>query len=78
LFSIAHEFRTLNPEEADFFYVPVYITCFMYPVMGWADFPYYYAPSEPRQVSDLDLDLTVRKQTLIGQPHTDLQSVREI
>ena len=37
--------RTFDPEEADFFYVPVYVTCLMYPVLGWADFPYYYAPT---------------------------------
>jgi hypothetical protein len=26
--------RTLDPEEADFFYVPAYITCFMWPIHG--------------------------------------------
>ena len=36
--------RTFDPEEADFFYVPVYITCLIFPVLGWADFPFYHAP----------------------------------
>jgi hypothetical protein len=33
--------RTLNPEEADFFYVPVYASCFMEAVAGWADAPWW-------------------------------------
>ncbi|KAG1658531.1 hypothetical protein FOA52_008417 [Chlamydomonas sp. UWO 241] len=36
--------RTFDPDEADFFYVPVYITCMMWPVLGWADHPFFYAP----------------------------------
>ena len=36
--------RTLNPEEADFFYVPTYQGCLMFPVIGWADMPYWNAP----------------------------------
>ena len=36
--------RTLDPEEADFFYVPVYTSCFMHPVHGWADAPWFYGP----------------------------------
>ena len=34
--------RTLDPEQADFFYVPVYTSCFFHPVLGWADYPYWY------------------------------------
>lgn len=33
--------RTLNPEEADYFYVPVYASCFMEAVAGWADTPWW-------------------------------------
>jgi hypothetical protein len=36
------EHRTLDPEEADFFYVPVYTSCWMHPVYGWADHPWWY------------------------------------
>eukprot|EP00884_Botryococcus_braunii_P008777 jgi/Botrbrau1/17900/Bobra.50_1s0001.1 len=36
--------RTLDPEEADFFYVPLYTSCFIHPVFSWADFPWYYGP----------------------------------
>ena len=28
------EHRTLDPEEADFFYVPVYHSCYMWPIHG--------------------------------------------
>ena len=34
--------RTLNPEEADFFYMPVYISCYFFPVFGAADFPNFH------------------------------------
>ena len=36
--------RVLDPDQADFFYVPVYTSCFMHPVLGWADFPWWYGP----------------------------------
>ncbi len=35
--------RTLDPDEADFFYVPVYASCYMHPVHGWADYPWFYS-----------------------------------
>lgn len=37
--------RTLDPDEADFFYVPVYTSCFMHPVFGWSDHPFWHGPS---------------------------------
>ncbi|KAG1678607.1 hypothetical protein FOA52_012614 [Chlamydomonas sp. UWO 241] len=36
--------RTFDPEEADYFYVPLYVTCYFWPVMGWADHPWWHAP----------------------------------
>lgn len=38
------EHRTLDPKEADFFYVPVYTSCFIHPVYAWADMPFFYGP----------------------------------
>ena len=32
--------RTLDPEEADFFYAPVYTACYAHPIYGWADYPW--------------------------------------
>ncbi|KAK2080891.1 hypothetical protein QBZ16_000745 [Prototheca wickerhamii] len=40
--------RTLDPEEADFFYVPVYTNMVIIPVTGWTDGPYYYSPVQYR------------------------------
>jgi hypothetical protein len=52
--------RTFDPEDADFFYVPVYLTCFVWPVLGWADYPYYYAPTvnaRPMHVTNMLLEV---------------------
>ncbi|GLI69588.1 hypothetical protein VaNZ11_014247 [Volvox africanus] len=42
------EHRTFDPEEADFFYVPYYGTCMIWPVLHWADFPYFHTTGGPR------------------------------
>ncbi|KXZ48538.1 hypothetical protein GPECTOR_27g709 [Gonium pectorale] len=44
MLAISHH-RTYDPEEADFFYVPVYYCCWMWPVNGWADTPFFGAPT---------------------------------
>ena len=33
--------RTFDPDKADFFYVPVYISCLMYPIWGFSDTFWY-------------------------------------
>ena len=33
--------RTYNPNEADLFYVPGYIACYIHPVFGAADWPHW-------------------------------------
>lgn len=45
--------RTLNPEEADFFYAPVYASCYLHPVYGWADMPFWHGPGGKRLASQL-------------------------
>ncbi len=35
------EHRTLNWEEADFFYMPLYVNLLVWPVFGWADGPWW-------------------------------------
>ncbi|KAG2450529.1 hypothetical protein HYH02_005030 [Chlamydomonas schloesseri] len=42
------EHRTFDPEEADYFYVPFYGACMIYPVAGWADYPWFWTPGGPR------------------------------
>eukprot|EP00198_Chlamydomonas_reinhardtii_P007427 XP_001696764.1 exostosin-like glycosyltransferase [Chlamydomonas reinhardtii] len=37
--------RTYDPEEADFFFVPVQLTCYLWPVLGWADHPWFGMPA---------------------------------
>jgi hypothetical protein len=36
--------RTFDPEEADFFYVPVYSSCFIFPIFAYNDWPWWGAP----------------------------------
>jgi hypothetical protein len=43
--------RTLDPEKADFFYMPVYLACFYWPVYGAADFPWFHGGPTPSRVS---------------------------
>lgn len=40
---LASPHRTMDPEEADLFYVPAYVACYAWPVLGFADYPYYYS-----------------------------------
>lgn len=42
--------RTLDPEEADFFFVPVYTSCYMYPIHGYNDSPYFHGWLNIRRV----------------------------
>lgn len=48
---LSSEHRTLDPEEADFFYVPAYLSCYLWPVHGWADFPSWYTYSHRKRHS---------------------------
>ena len=43
--------RTFDPDEADFFYVPQYSTCFIFPVHGWADYPWFGTPGLGQRVA---------------------------
>jgi hypothetical protein len=38
------EHRTFDPDEADFFYVPAYMNCLIFPITGMTDFPWYPGP----------------------------------
>ena len=37
------EHRTLDIEEADLLYVPVYVNMLVWPVYGWADGPWWHS-----------------------------------
>eukprot|EP00798_Chlamydomonas_sp_ICE-L_P015005 gene15005-21073_t len=40
----------MNPEEADYFYMPIYSSCFIFPIHCWADGPWWYAPAGSRVI----------------------------
>ena len=42
--------RTFDPEEADFFYVPIYSSCFAHPIYGFHEAPWWYAPGGGQQL----------------------------
>lgn len=44
------EHRTLDPEEADFFYMPMYTACLQFPVSGFLDHPWFHTPSQSARV----------------------------
>ena len=49
LFLMSHH-RTLDPDEADFFYVPHYASCFIQPVRKQADWPWFPVPGSENRV----------------------------
>ncbi|KAG1664535.1 hypothetical protein FOA52_013002 [Chlamydomonas sp. UWO 241] len=49
--TLQSDHRTFDPEEADFFYVPQYSSCYFYPIFGWADWPWFAAPGQGLRVA---------------------------
>lgn len=41
---LASPHRTMDPEEADLFFVPAYACCYAWPVHDAADFPWWHTP----------------------------------
>ncbi|KAL6758481.1 exostosin-like glycosyltransferase [Haematococcus lacustris] len=54
------EHRTFDPEEADYFYMPIYSSCFIYPIHCWADGPWWHSPSGPRVMHVANMLLEAR------------------
>eukprot|EP00775_Hariotina_reticulata_P004291 gene4291-4543_t len=61
--------RTLDPEEADFFYVPAYTSCFMWPVHGWADYPWWYSEGGPRVMHMANMLLELKHHIQEAYPY---------
>jgi hypothetical protein len=40
---LASPHRTMDPEEAELFFVPAYTSCYAWPVHGWADYPWFHS-----------------------------------
>ncbi|GFR40870.1 hypothetical protein Agub_g1521 [Astrephomene gubernaculifera] len=49
------EHRTFDPDEADYFYVPYYGACMIWPVFKWADYPYFHGPGGPRVLQVINM-----------------------
>ena len=68
LLTSAH--RTYNASEADFFYVPVYLACMMWPVLGWADYPWFYAPTAyPRPMHGANMLVEIKRWIQMTYPY---------
>jgi hypothetical protein len=52
--------RTFDPEEADYFYVPQYSVCYIFPIRGWADFPWFSVPEAGEWLGSWLLDKWLR------------------
>ncbi|KAG2494840.1 hypothetical protein HYH03_007080 [Edaphochlamys debaryana] len=52
------EYRTFDPEEADFFYVPHQASCLPFPIYQWADWPWFRGQGgpRPRQMANMLMD----------------------
>eukprot|EP00798_Chlamydomonas_sp_ICE-L_P006523 gene6523-3163_t len=55
------EHRTFDPNEADYFFVPVLTTCLIFPVFAWADQPWYYGPQQLRPLHAANMLLEVKR-----------------
>ncbi|KAG2424862.1 hypothetical protein HYH02_015125 [Chlamydomonas schloesseri] len=69
--------RTFDPEAADFFYVPVYGSCFIFPLHCYADGPWWYAPSGPRVMHVTNMMLEVRDWIRKHFPYWDRRGGRD-
>ena len=49
----------------------------MYPVLGWADFPYYYAPIQPRPMHAANMMLEVKRWLQKTMPWWDRRGGRD-
>ncbi|KXZ53465.1 hypothetical protein GPECTOR_7g915 [Gonium pectorale] len=49
------EHRTFDPEEADYFFVPHYASCLIWPVLNWADYPFFYTHGGTRVMNAVNM-----------------------
>ncbi|KAG7674943.1 hypothetical protein Ndes2526A_g07692 [Nannochloris sp. 'desiccata'] len=70
--------RTLDPEKADFFYMPVYVSCFYWPVYGAADFPWFHGgPTSTRVSQGVNLLLEMWTWVQSHKPYWDRSNGRD-
>ena len=61
--------RTFDPDLADYFYVPVYYTCMMYPIYSAADHPWFAGPLSESQRASWSGILVIKCLQLWTRPH---------
>ncbi|PSC76758.1 exostosin-like glycosyltransferase [Micractinium conductrix] len=72
------EHRTLDPEEADFFYVPVYTTCYIWPLHEYNDGPFFHASNDiPRVHGAINMLIEVHSWIRSHLPYWDRHGGRD-
>jgi hypothetical protein len=69
--------RTMDPEEADFFYVPAYVGCYAWPIHGYADFPSWYVHGGPRVSHMAKMLLQLKRYLQKTYPYWDRRGGRD-
>ncbi|PSC76174.1 exostosin-like glycosyltransferase [Micractinium conductrix] len=72
------EHRTLDPEEADYFYIPVYTSCLIFPILGANDFPFIHGgPAAWRTHAAANLMIEVYHWIRSHHPYWDRHGGRD-
>ncbi|MEW5305094.1 MAG: hypothetical protein WDW36_007657 [Sanguina aurantia] len=71
------EHRTFDPEEADFFYIPTFLSCWLSPVFGWADFPWYNGPITNRPYQGANFIEKAKRWVQTTHPYWDRRNGRD-
>ncbi|GLI60030.1 hypothetical protein VaNZ11_002095 [Volvox africanus] len=69
--------RTFDPETADYFYVPMYSSCFIFPLHCYADGPWWHVPSGPRVMHVTNMMLEIRDWIRKHFPYWDRRGGRD-
>ncbi|KAI3432296.1 hypothetical protein D9Q98_003856 [Chlorella vulgaris] len=72
------EHRTLDPEEADYFYLPIYTSCLIFPVLFSNDSPYFHGgPAAGRTHGATNMLMEVQKWVATHHPYWDRNGGRD-
>ncbi|KAL4438037.1 hypothetical protein ABPG77_004258 [Micractinium sp. CCAP 211/92] len=72
------EHRTLDPEEADYFYIPVYSSCYLWPLHGDNDFPFFHSfQHTPRVHGTINMLIEVHAWIRSHLPYWDRNGGRD-
>jgi hypothetical protein len=72
------EHRTLDPEAADYFYIPAYSSCVIYPIMWATDFPYFHGgPAVARVPASVNMLMEVHHYISTRLPYWNRNGGRD-